>query len=96
MHKVYYRGEGGGFPQIRAVVSLVSPYLPMVSCAPKMFQLRTNQLVVWFVQVRVSNTYLSIFLFPILGLQHGPLPPKCWEPGSVPQLPLSLLSPLAS
>jgi len=24
-HKVYYKGEGGGFPQVRAVVSLVSP-----------------------------------------------------------------------
>jgi hypothetical protein len=23
-HRVYYKGEGGGFPQVRAVVSLVS------------------------------------------------------------------------
>jgi len=28
-HKVYYRGEGGGFPQVRTVVSLVSPSLFM-------------------------------------------------------------------
>jgi len=28
-HKVYYKGEGGGFPQIQAVVSLVSPSLPV-------------------------------------------------------------------
>jgi hypothetical protein len=28
-HKVYYNGEGGGFPQVRAVVSLVSLCLPM-------------------------------------------------------------------
>jgi hypothetical protein len=28
-HKEYYMGEGGGFPRIRAVVSLVSPKLPM-------------------------------------------------------------------
>ncbi len=27
--KVYYKGEGGGFPQVRAVVSLVNPSLPM-------------------------------------------------------------------
>jgi hypothetical protein len=27
--RVYYMGEGGGFPQVRAVVSLVSPRLPM-------------------------------------------------------------------
>jgi len=30
-HKVYYMGEGGGFPQVRAVVSQVSPELP-VAC----------------------------------------------------------------
>jgi len=29
-HKVYYKGEGGGFPQVRIVVSLVSLNLPMV------------------------------------------------------------------
>jgi len=28
---------------------------PRFVCAPKVFQLPTNQLVVWFVQVRVSN-----------------------------------------
>jgi hypothetical protein len=28
-HRVYYKGEGGGFPQVRAVVSLVNPSLPM-------------------------------------------------------------------
>jgi len=29
-HSVYYKGEDGGFPQVRAVVSLVSPCLSMV------------------------------------------------------------------
>jgi len=28
-HKIYYKEEGGGFPQIRAVMSLVSLCLPM-------------------------------------------------------------------
>jgi len=28
-HKVYYKGESGGFPQVRVVMSLVSPNLPM-------------------------------------------------------------------
>jgi hypothetical protein len=28
-HRVYYKGEDGGFPQVRAVVSLVSPCLPV-------------------------------------------------------------------
>jgi hypothetical protein len=29
-HIVYYKGEGGGFLQVRAVVSLVNLCLPMV------------------------------------------------------------------
>jgi hypothetical protein len=32
---VYYKGEGGGFPQVRVVVSLVSPSLPMARPSPK-------------------------------------------------------------
>ncbi len=28
-HKVYYKGEGGGFPQVQAMASLVSPNLPV-------------------------------------------------------------------
>ncbi len=34
-HKVYYKGEGGGFPQVRAMVSLVNPSLPMASASTK-------------------------------------------------------------
>jgi hypothetical protein len=34
-HKVYYKGEGGGFPQVRAVVSLVSPSLSVVRRSTK-------------------------------------------------------------
>ncbi len=26
---IYYKGEGGGFPQVRAMVSFVSPSLPV-------------------------------------------------------------------
>jgi hypothetical protein len=55
MHRVYYKGEGGGFPQVRVVVSLVSPCLPMTCSCTKVLELRTNQLVVWFVQVCVSD-----------------------------------------
>ncbi len=29
-HKVYYKGEGGGFPQVRVVVSVVNSCLPVV------------------------------------------------------------------
>jgi hypothetical protein len=34
-HKIYYIGEGGGFPQIWAVVSLVSPNLPVACISTK-------------------------------------------------------------
>jgi hypothetical protein len=34
----YYMGEGGGFPRVRAVVSLVSPELPVACPSTKVFQ----------------------------------------------------------
>jgi len=34
-HREYYKGEGGGFPQIRAVVSLMNPRLPMARVCTK-------------------------------------------------------------
>jgi len=34
-HKVYYKGEGGGFPQVWAVVSFVSPSLLMARLSTK-------------------------------------------------------------
>ncbi len=54
-HRVYYKGEGGGFPQDRVVMSLVSPSCPWLILTPKMLQLCTNHLVFGFVQVRVSS-----------------------------------------
>jgi len=48
-HRIYYKGEGGGFPQVQAVMSLVSLCLLMAHPCIKMPKLRTNQLVVWFV-----------------------------------------------
>jgi hypothetical protein len=48
-HKVYYKGEGGGFLEIRAMVSLVSPCLPVAHMCTKVLKLCTNQLVVLFV-----------------------------------------------
>jgi len=47
-HKVYYKGEGGGFPQVRAVVSLVCPCCPWLVLAPGVLQLCTNHFV-WVV-----------------------------------------------
>jgi len=36
-HKEYYMGEGGGFPQVRAVVSQVSPCCPWLIPTPRVF-----------------------------------------------------------
>jgi hypothetical protein len=59
---------------------------PWLVLTLKTFKLCINQLVIWFVQVRVSNWCLSFFLVPILELQHAPLPLKCCELGNVPRL----------
>jgi hypothetical protein len=34
-YKVYYKGEGGGFPQVQAVVSLVCPCCPWLVLASR-------------------------------------------------------------
>jgi len=38
-YRVYYKGEGGGFPQVRAVMSLVCPCCPWLIPAPSVLQL---------------------------------------------------------
>jgi hypothetical protein len=43
--KVYYKGEGGGFPQVRAMVSLMCPCCLWFVLTPKVLQLCTNHLV---------------------------------------------------
>jgi hypothetical protein len=44
-HKVYYKGEGGAFPQVRAMLNLVNPSSPWLVLAPKVLQLCTNHFV---------------------------------------------------
>jgi hypothetical protein len=44
-HNVYYKGEGGGFPQVQAMVNLVSSSCKWIVLAPKVFQLCINHLV---------------------------------------------------
>jgi len=34
-HKEYYKGEGGGFPQVQIVVNLMSPCLHVVRACTK-------------------------------------------------------------
>jgi hypothetical protein len=88
--RVYYKGEGGGFPQVRAVVNLVCPCCPWLVLAPRVFQLCTNHFV-WVVcrLVWVSEA-CQLFLVPSRSSNTPLYPSKCCELGSV--LRLLLLS----
>ncbi len=70
-HKIYYRGEGGGFPQVRAVANLVCPNCLWFILTPKVFQLCTNYFVLVFCKPVWS---FSLLPSPISELQHAPLP----------------------
>jgi hypothetical protein len=37
-HREYYKGEGGGFPEVWAMVSLVNPRLPVAHFSTKSAQ----------------------------------------------------------
>jgi hypothetical protein len=63
-HRIYYKGEGGGFPQVRAMVSLVSPSCPWFLLAPKVFQLCTNHLVLVLCKPVWVNEACQFFLVP--------------------------------
>jgi len=92
-HKVYYKGEGGGFPQVRVVVSLVCPCCPWLILAPKVFQLRINHYV-WVLCTPVwVNETCQLFLVRSHSSSTPLYPSKCYELGNVPQL---LLLPLFS
>jgi hypothetical protein len=94
-HKVYYKGEGGGFPQVRVVMNLVSLSLLMARPSTKSASnYALTNLLFSFVKVCVSDWLLVILPNLILKFQHAPLPPKCCEPRSVPQLLTFLMSSL--
>jgi hypothetical protein len=86
VHGIYYKGEGGGFPQVRAMVSLVNLSCPWLVLTPKVLQLCTNHLVlvlcrfVWVVEA------CQFFLVPSQSSNTPLYPPKCYKPGSVPWL----------
>jgi hypothetical protein len=89
--KVYYKGEGGGFSQVRVVVSLVCSCCPWLVLAPKVLQLCINHLV-WVVwrPVWVSEV-CQLFLVPSRSSNTPLYPSKCCELGSMPRLlPLPL------
>jgi hypothetical protein len=45
VQSISYKGEGGGFPQVRAMMSLVSLSCPLLVLAPKVPQLCTKHFV---------------------------------------------------
>jgi len=74
-YKEYYMGEGGGFPWVGAVVSLVSTKLPMA--CPSTKGAPESDLTNWLVglkHVRISKWSLSLFLVPSQSL-NTPLYP---------------------
>jgi len=62
--RVYYKGEGGGFPQVWAVVSLVCPYCPWLVLIPKVLQLCTNHFVLVLCRSVWVSEACQLFLVP--------------------------------
>ncbi len=81
-HRVYYKGEGGGFPQVRAVVSLVCPCCPWLVLTLRVFQLCTNHFV-WVVCKLWVSEACQLFLVPSWSSNTPLYPSKCCELGSV-------------
>jgi hypothetical protein len=83
---IYYKGEGGGFPQAWAMVSFVSPSCPWFILTPEMLKLCTNHLVLvlcmfmWVVETcqffLVPSRSSSMPLYPSKVLwtkEHAPI-----------------------
>jgi len=62
--KVYYKGEGGGFPQVRAMMSLMCPCCPLLVLTPKALQLCTNHLVLVLCRSVWVSEACQLFLIP--------------------------------
>jgi hypothetical protein len=62
--RVNYKGEGGGFPQVRAVVNLVSLSCLWLVLTPKVFQLCTNHLVLILCRFMWVVEAYQFFLVP--------------------------------
>jgi hypothetical protein len=58
------KGEGGGFPQVQAVVNLMSPSCPWFVLTPKVLQLCTNHLVLVLCRSVWVSKACQFFLIP--------------------------------
>jgi hypothetical protein len=63
-HTIYYKGEGGGFPQVQAIVSLMCPSCPWFVLTPKVFQLCINQFVLVLCRFAWVIEACQFFLVP--------------------------------
>ncbi len=76
--KLYYKGEGGGFPQVQPVMSFVSLSCSWFILTPKVLQLCTNHLVlilcrfVWIVEacqfflIPSQNSSTTLYPYKVL------------------------------
>jgi len=87
------RGEGGGFHQVRAVVSLMCLCCLWLVLVPKVLQLRTNHLVWVLCRLVWMSEACQLFLVPSYSSNTPLYPSKCCELRNVPWfLLLSLFS----
>jgi hypothetical protein len=84
--RIYYKREGGGFPQVWVVVGLMCPCCSWLVLAPKVLQLCTNHLV-WVLCRHVwVNEACQLFLVPSRNSNTPLYPSKCCELRNVPRL----------
>jgi hypothetical protein len=75
-HIIYYKGEGGGFPQVRAMVSVVCPCCSWLILAPKMLQRCTNHFVLVLCRPVWVGEACQFFLVPSRSLSTPFYPSK--------------------
>jgi hypothetical protein len=84
--KVYYKGEGGGFPQVRVVVSLVCSCCPWLILAPKVLQLCTDHFALVLCRSVWVDKACQLFLVPSRSSSMPLYPSKVLQPGTVPRV----------
>jgi len=87
-HRIYYKGEGVAFPPSpNRSESCEFEFARDSSVHPKCSNYAVTNLLFGLYKPRWMIEVLINILSPILELQHTLLPPKCYEPRSMPQLP---------
>jgi hypothetical protein len=84
--RVYYKGEGGGFSQVRAVVNLVCSCCSWLVLTPKVLQLCINHVVLVLCKSVWVSEACQLFLVPSQSFSMPLYPSKWCELGSVLRL----------